>query len=58
MGVPPDRTHPSMTERPVQPAHGADDAHIIQIREPQPGTPGNMNWRQNGGSVRFAEVEH
>jgi len=26
-----------------------DDAHIIQIRKPQPGTLGNMNWRQNGG---------
>jgi hypothetical protein len=38
-----------MTERPVQPADSADDAHIIQIREPQHGTLGKLNWRQNGG---------
>jgi hypothetical protein len=36
-----------MTQRPVQPAGSPDDAHITQIREPQPGTLGNMNWRQN-----------
>jgi hypothetical protein len=41
-----------MTKLPVQPADSADDAHIIQIREPQLGTLGNMNWRQNGGSAR------
>jgi len=31
------------------PANDTDDAHIIQVRGPQPGTQGNMNWRQNGG---------
>jgi len=51
-GIPPNRTHPSMTQRPVQPAGSPDDAHITQIREPQPGTLGNMNWRQNGGYAR------
>ena len=51
-GIPPNRTHPSMTQRPVQPADSPDDAHITQIRKPHPGTLGNMNWRQNGGSSR------
>jgi hypothetical protein len=41
-----------MTERPRSACRQRDDAHIIQIREPQPGTPGNMNWFQNGGSSR------
>jgi hypothetical protein len=47
LAVPPNRTQPSITEHPVQPAGSAGDAHIMQRREPQPGMLGNMNWRQN-----------